>query len=80
MREDRKNLIRRWSSWRNVPVKIENLDWGYLMVFDFLCHMFLSTREEAEKELEKLILKEESRISGVDSFEELELLMESLGI
>ena len=80
MGEDWKNLVRRWSSWRNVPVKIKEFEDGtYLIVVNWRVRLTF-TREVAKKEVEKLILEEEAGISGVDSFEELELLMGSLGV
>ena len=80
MDEDRKNLVRRWSSWRNVPVKIEKIDDRVYLIFVGWHARLTFTRKEARKEVEKLILEEEAGISGVDSFEELELLMGSLGV
>ena len=80
---DWRDLARRWSSWRNVPVLIEEFDRAlnrtYLIVFDWRLRLTF-TEEETKKELEELILNEEAGISGVNSLEELDLLMESLGV
>ena len=81
--KDWRGLVQRWSSWRNVPVLIEEFDRAlnrtYLIVFDWRWRLTF-TEEETKKELEELILKEEAGISGVGSLEELDLLMESLGV
>ena len=80
---DWRGLVQRWSSWRNVPVLIEEFDRAlnrtYLIVFDWRLRLTF-TEEETKKELEELILNEEAGISGVNSLEELDLLMESLGV
>ena len=81
--KDWRGLVQRWSSWRNVPVLIEEFDRAlnqtYLIVFDWRLRLTF-TEEETKKELEEPILNEEAGISGIESLEELDLLMESLGV